>query len=268
MQLLVSVRSAAEVEAALAGGADIIDAKEPGRGSLGPVSPEVLAEIMARVPDHVSVSVALGDHTIPADVVGAVTSLRLSPRPGALYLKLGFAGLRSEAQIEGLIAAAVAASSESAAAPLVVAVAYADAARAETASPDAITRLAARAGATGVLLDTHTKDGMGLLSWIPSIALKHWAANARAAGLVTALAGELGLEDLDRLFPAAPDVIGVRGAACDGGREGRISLMRVRALRLRLDSISGSVQGLDLPQSQAVRETRDPGAKFSCQEQA
>ena len=38
MQLLVSVRSAVEVAPALAGGADIIDAKEPDRGSLGAVS--------------------------------------------------------------------------------------------------------------------------------------------------------------------------------------------------------------------------------------
>ncbi|HEY0776746.1 MAG TPA: (5-formylfuran-3-yl)methyl phosphate synthase, partial [Gemmatirosa sp.] len=28
-----------------------------------------------------------------------------------------------------------------------------------------------------------------------------------------------------------PDVVGVRGAACDGGRTGRISAERVRALR-------------------------------------
>ena len=50
MQLLVSVRSAAEVGPALSGGADIIDAKEPDRGSLGAVSPATLAEILARVP--------------------------------------------------------------------------------------------------------------------------------------------------------------------------------------------------------------------------
>ena len=50
MQLLVSVRSAAEVEAPLGGGADIIDAKEPDRGSLGPVPPATLAEILAPDP--------------------------------------------------------------------------------------------------------------------------------------------------------------------------------------------------------------------------
>ena len=47
MRLLVSVRAAAEVAPALAGGADIIDAKEPARGSLGAVSPTRLREIAA-----------------------------------------------------------------------------------------------------------------------------------------------------------------------------------------------------------------------------
>ena len=35
-RLLVSVRSAEEAEIALAGGADVIDVKEPRRGALGP----------------------------------------------------------------------------------------------------------------------------------------------------------------------------------------------------------------------------------------
>lgn len=243
MELLVSVRSAAEVGAALAGGADIVDAKEPSRGTLGPVSPKVLTEIVAQVPSHVSVSVALGDQAISDEVVCAVTSLQLPRRAAPLYLKLGFAGVRSEERIERLIATAVAACSESAAAPLVVAVAYADAARAGTASPDTISRLAARAGASGVLLDTHTKNGMSLPSCIRPVALKRWVAGARRAGLMTALAGGLGPDELDQVFPAAPDVIGVRGAACDGGRQGRINPLRVRALRLRLQTISGSVQG-------------------------
>ena len=50
MRLLVSVRSAEEVAAALAGGADIIDAKEPARGSLGAVTATVLSAIAARTP--------------------------------------------------------------------------------------------------------------------------------------------------------------------------------------------------------------------------
>jgi uncharacterized protein (UPF0264 family) len=242
MELLVSVRSAAEVEAALAGGADIIDAKEPSRGPLGPVSPEVLAGIVARVPENVSLSVALGDHAMSGEVISAVTSLRLPRRPAPLYLKLGFARVRSEDRIQRLIAAAVTASSESAAAPLVVAVAYADASRAGTAAPEALSRLASQVGAAGILLDTHTKDGIGLLSWMKPEALKRWVAGARTAGLLSGLAGGLGLHDLERISAASPDVLGVRGAACSDGREGRVNLMRVRVLRRRLDLLSGSIQ--------------------------
>ena len=61
MRLLVSVRDASEAEAALAGGADIIDAKEPLNGPLGPVAPDTLAAITAAVAGKTPISVALGD---------------------------------------------------------------------------------------------------------------------------------------------------------------------------------------------------------------
>ena len=67
MRLLVSVRSAAEVASAVAGGADIVDAKEPDRGALGAVSGPVLRAIAARVPAALPLSVALGD---PEDAGG------------------------------------------------------------------------------------------------------------------------------------------------------------------------------------------------------
>ena len=45
MQLLVSVSSAVETSAALLGGADIIDAKDPLSGPLGAVTPAVFRDI-------------------------------------------------------------------------------------------------------------------------------------------------------------------------------------------------------------------------------
>src|SRR5216110_1714211 len=61
MRLLVSVADAAEARAALGGGADIIDAKEPRHGALGAVAPEVLRTIRDAVGSRRPVSVALGD---------------------------------------------------------------------------------------------------------------------------------------------------------------------------------------------------------------
>src|SRR5256885_796921 len=45
MRLLVSVADPSEARAALEGGADVIDAKQPRRGALAPVRPDVLAAI-------------------------------------------------------------------------------------------------------------------------------------------------------------------------------------------------------------------------------
>lgn len=236
MQLLVSVRSAAEVGPALEGGADIIDAKEPARGSLGPVSPATLTEMLARAPLECPFSVALGDLASPEEVIRAIASIELPARPGPTYLKLGFAGVRSPEIATKTLVAAVAALAERGSAALVIAVAYADSERAKTLSPDLIPGCARRAGAAGVLLDTHTKDGIGLLGWLAPRACTTWVAGARREGLLTALAGALRLEDLDAIAAAGPDVVGVRGAACEGGRQGHITANRVRQLRQRFDA--------------------------------
>src|SRR5919109_795896 len=99
MPLLVSVRSGEEVPAALHGGADIIDAKEPARGSLGAVEPAVLSAIAERTPASVPLSVALGDCASAEAVRAALDGARLPERSAPVYLKLGFAGVSSAERI-------------------------------------------------------------------------------------------------------------------------------------------------------------------------
>jgi uncharacterized protein (UPF0264 family) len=258
LQLLVSVRSADEVEPAVAGGADIIDAKEPDRGSLGAVDRDVLSRILHCVPDDCRVSVALGDVTSPNEVLAAFHGLELPERASPVYLKLGFAGVRSPDQIRLLLETAVSLTHEMAAAPRVVAVAYADPEPAGTVPPALIPPLAEATGAAGVLLDTHGKDGRGLLEWVPSGTLVDWVATARRAGLLTAVAGGLRRRDLALVCRAQSDVIGIRGAACTGGRRGRVSEDRVRRFRLALGWAVWGISGSGL--SGPLRETRDTGA--------
>jgi (5-formylfuran-3-yl)methyl phosphate synthase len=246
LQLLVSVRSAEEVGPALAGGADIVDAKEPGRGSLGAVDRDALSGILRRVPGDCGVSVALGDVTRPEEVLAALHGLELPERALPIYLKVGFAGVRSSTQIRRLIETAVSLTRAMAPSPRIVAVAYADPEHAGTVPPALIPAIAGAAGAAGVLLDTHGKDGRGLLEWLPPAALADWVGRARRASLLTALAGSLRAPDLPLVCQSRPDVIGVRGAACRGGRLDRVSEDRVRRLRRAL--------------TRAVRETRDIGA--------
>lgn len=243
MQLLVSVRSAAEVGAALSGGADIIDAKEPGLGSLGPVPPNVLSAILDRVPSAHPISVALGDFSRPDDVRNAIESLSIASGRSLTYLKLGFAGVSRSDLIATLLESAVAASVSHLAQPRIVAVAYADAELAGTATPMVISGAAARAGAAGLLVDTYSKVKGNLLSWLEPEALASLVAGSRENGLVAAVAGGLGANDLDAIAAAGPDVIGFRGAACVGGRAGSVSRGRVRKLREALSrSGSGSIQ--------------------------
>jgi (5-formylfuran-3-yl)methyl phosphate synthase len=243
MELLVSVRSRAEVEPALKGGADIIDAKEPGRGSLGAVSPAVLAEIVARIPPDQALSVALGDFADPAAVEEEITSVSISPRLAPLYFKLGFAGVIARKRLETMIARAVAAAERHQASPRIVVVAYADSARAGGTLPEALRDIAVTQGAAGVLLDTSAKDGRGLLGWMDQATLERWVIRGKEAAVLTALAGELKLEDIALIGRVDPDVVGFRGAACDGGRDGRVNASRVQALREQVGPGSGSIQG-------------------------
>ncbi|MGH7498001.1 MAG: (5-formylfuran-3-yl)methyl phosphate synthase [Gemmatimonadales bacterium] len=256
MRLLVSVRSAAEVGAALAGGADIIDAKEPSRGGLGSVDPEMLRAIAERVSAGVPLSVALGDLTEAAEVEAKVRLLSVTRTGGKLFLKLGFAGLADESGVEDLIAAAVGAAARMEVAPAVVAVAYADWRRARSPSPGAVMSAAGRSGAAGVLLDTSVKDGHGLFDWISEPALGSWIRDAQGTGVMAAVAGSLTAGALPLLCRLHPDVIGVRGAACEGGRLGRVSAPLVRALRNALDSLTAPSTAGEAP------ARREAGARY------
>ena len=238
MRLLVSVRSADEVGAAVAGGADIIDVKEPARGALGAADPEVVRAVCSLVPSSMPLSLALGDPPNRAEVQASVSRLSLNRPAGEVILKLGFAGTSSKEEAEDRLMAAIGA------APLgppsvIVAVAYADWALAEAPSPPDIVRAASRTGARGVLLDTFIKDGRDLFASITIDVLNRWIRKARLAGLLTAVAGSLDSGGIARLRAVAPDVVGVRGAACDGGRLGRVSAERVRTLRRAVDAFDG-----------------------------
>src|SRR5256885_15086248 len=74
MRLLVSVRGSVEARAALAGGADVIDAKDPARGALGPVQRDRLAAIRRVGGAARPVSAALGDADDDATAAAAAAA--------------------------------------------------------------------------------------------------------------------------------------------------------------------------------------------------
>lgn len=223
--LLVSVRDVAEARAALAGGAAIIDVKEPARGALGRADDETIGEIVRAVNGRRPVSAALGELTEEL------------PRPacaGLAFVKRGLAGcatlnwrerLTRELAISGTTRAVTAA--------------YADWQCAQAPSVDEVQEFACRRPGNVLLIDTHCKDAASLslgrkpalLDWLSVDEIATICERCRAAGVRVALAGSLDAAAIETLLPARPTWFAVRGAACDGGtRDGTVDAQRVAAL--------------------------------------
>jgi uncharacterized protein (UPF0264 family) len=229
-KLLVSVRDAAEARLALAGGADLIDVKEPKRGSLGAADPSTMESVVEEVAGRTPVSVALGE---------LVAGGRLAPSFAGrvAYAKLGLAGtlgkgdwrLRWKGAIESL---------PKGVGP--VAVAYADWGGA--AAPDVweVLEVGRQLGCRALLIDTFDKGGGALGAHLTLTELERIVAATRKAEMACVLAGRLGSREIAEILPLGPDYIAVRGAACAGGRTGRIDASRVRRLAVLVHSRSVS----------------------------
>jgi dihydroneopterin aldolase len=222
MKFLASVTGPEEAELALEGGADVIDLKDPRRGALGAVSPEVLAATIARVAGRRPVSAVAGDMPMqPAAVREAVAA-----RAAADFVKIGlFPADRDDRQdvIFGLAA-------QAAATPL-IAVFFAD------GDPDfsLLTDLA-RAGFHGAMIDTMGKESGGLLKHLSVHQLGDFVAACRAQNLVCGLAGSLEAPDVPRLGVLKPDYLGFRRALTTGRREEGLSLDAVQTIRALIDA--------------------------------
>ncbi len=220
--LLASVRSREEAALALAGGADLIDLKEPSRGALGALPPETVAELVRFVAGKRPVSATLGDlPMVPALLRSAAERLATS---GVDYIKVGlYPSAQSLACVQALAPLARRGSR-------LVAVLFADRA------PDWgwLAEIAA-AGFSGVMLDTADKRRGSLRIHLDEEALSDFVGQARSRALTVGLAGSLGEEDIGPLKTLAPDFLGFRGALCGKGeRTGEIDPARIAAIRARL----------------------------------
>jgi uncharacterized protein (UPF0264 family) len=221
------VADASEARIALEGDADIIDVKDPSRGSLGAADASVLREIADVVESARPISAALGD---AVDERAVEEAARVAATNRLAYVKLGFAGVADTAAVGRLIEAAVRGVRSVSTSAGVVAVAYADFARVDSAAPERVIEAAERARAVGVLLDTARKDGGALFDLMDQVRVGRWVRLAHEAALTVALAGSLNAADLASVRALGADIAGVRGAACEGARTGRISRERIAAL--------------------------------------
>ena len=230
--LLVSVRSADEARAAVAGGAAIVDVKEPDRGPLGMADFAVWSAVRSVVPQGVPVSVALGelgewiDRPTPPDSAFA----------GIAFRKIGLAGAGGRwAEDWADLRIRLGGNTPW------IAVIYADWIAARAPEPVAVIDEARRAGCAGVLVDTWDKSGAAAIdaSWAGIVA------RIKAEVGLVALAGGLDRGRIAALRGLSPDVFAVRGAACHGGdRRAAIDAVGVAALVKAVCRLSGELQAL------------------------
>jgi uncharacterized protein (UPF0264 family) len=231
--LLVSVRDAAEADVALEGGADVIDIKEPSRGSLGAADADVVAAVAAAVSGRLPISVAAGellDWRLKAspDFVEAVAR-------SAKFIKFGLSGCAEFGDWPARWQKALAAL-PGRVEP--VAVAYADWQTARAPTPVQVMTYAVATGCRTLLVDTWDKSGGDLFEHWPAARLAEFGRQVRGVGVHLVLAGSLRTATLPAAVRCQPTLIAVRGAVCDGDRSGRISLARVRDVRASLVAAS------------------------------
>jgi uncharacterized protein (UPF0264 family) len=227
LRLLVSVRDAREAVDALAGGADVIDAKEPLGGALGAVDAATAREITRYVGARRPVSIVIGDHARPDDAARAAEQ---GWRCGASIVKVGLAGVLSRRRARDVVRA-VRSSARSCATAVV---AYADAAEAGALRAEEVVEIARCEGAGGIVLDTFDKSGPGLFWHLRGERLGAIVAAAHATGLFLGMAGRLGAAHIQEARGLGADLFGVRGAVCESQREARLSRSLVFALATRL----------------------------------
>ena len=236
VRLLVSVRNAAEAQIAVAGGADIIDVKEPQHGSLGFAGTDVLASVIAAVRQQVPVSAALGECSEWLRQQGSEARAAVSLPAGLRYTKLGLAGLLRQGPqwTQHWRRAREAAQSEHEV-PHSVAVAYADSDAAESPPPAEVLQVAADHGCSVFLIDTWQKDGRTTFDCLSVSELSSLQQAARDARLTFALAGRLTTQHLPLIRNIQPDIVGVRGAVCsNGNRTSSLCRERMQTFRAAL----------------------------------
>jgi len=232
IKLLVSIKHPFELISAVRGGADIVDVKNPSRGSLGlpdySVVREVLREVRKLGVSSIEVSSAGGD------IRGIEPHLEyIAYTMGSLginYFKIGLAARNiSDAKIVALRVSEILESLNSN--TKLVLVGYADYTRAGSIEPLKVVEIAGGVGASVVMIDTYVKDGEATFNFLHRDYLKDFVNKARENGLLTAIAGGLKKQHIRDIIELGFDIVGFRGAVCSGGRDSVVSEERVCELK-------------------------------------
>lgn len=224
LKLLISPVNEAEAQEAAAGGADIIDIKNPKEGALGASYPWVIKQIRQNTPRGIEVSCTIGDMpNLPGSAsLAALGAVSL----GVDYLKVGLYGLKTSEDATFLLQQVCRAAKEYNPQVKVAAAGYADAQKIGSLNPLLIPDVVHKAEADIAMLDTAVKDGTSLFNNLSTKQLQLFVNSAHELDLQVALAGSLRRQDLPVIYALGADIAGLRGAACTGSDRNRGHITR------------------------------------------
>ena len=224
MKLLISPINEKEADEAVAGGADIIDVKNPQEGALGANFPWIIKKIKQKIPNNFELSCALGDvPNLPGSVsLAAYGAASL----GVDYIKVGLFGTRTIEESVFLLKQVKKAAKDCNSSIKIVAAGYADGQKIGTINPASIPEIASSADVDIAMLDTISKEGTNLFTYQTKQQLKDFIGSSHNYGLHAALAGSLRKQDLPILYHLGVDIVGLRGAACTNNDRNRGQMSR------------------------------------------
>ena len=209
MILMVSVQNLEEALQALKGGADIIDVKNLQEALVGSAHPHIVRDVRNAIPMERHASVTLG--VVPHQVGTVAMAVYAAGVINATSVKVGFMDHEYELALETLHASREALDGFE---TKLIGSLFADNALFGGLEPHHMNKLAIETKCDGWLIDTLTKDGRNLFDFIREEELRDMVFEGKEAGMSTALSGHLRISDLDELARINPDIVGVRGAAC------------------------------------------------------
>lgn len=235
LRLLVSVRDVDEALAAAAGGADLIDLKEPSRGALGGLEPALAGDIVRALRAagaHQPVSATIGDHAPDWSPETLVARIEATAAAGVDWVKVGLGGAGMSRPLAWLAALA---GLEAPVVPVLIV----------DRGLDRELWAAACRRFPMLMLDTADKQGGSLFERLDAPTLRHAVETAHAHGAAVGLAGALRFAHLPALQALGPDYAGFRSAVCAGPREGRLDAGRVARLRALASAMAPAASPAD-----------------------
>jgi (5-formylfuran-3-yl)methyl phosphate synthase len=201
-----------EAQEAIAGGADIIDVKNPAEGALGANYPWVIRQIKQITPNNLQVSCTLGEvGNFPGSVsLAAYGAASL----GVDYIKVGLYGIKTAEEAVFLLQNVNRATKECNPKIKVAVAGYADSEKIGTIDPLLIPEIAHKSQIDVAMIDTSIKDGKNLFDHLTVEQLKKFVDLSHGFGLEAAFAGSLRKQDLAKVYGLGADIAGLRGAAC------------------------------------------------------